>query len=403
MATNGNRFCELELTKAVRALFAEGVAGASERERAAFDYSAAPSGEIVLFGAGGLGRRTLSGLRKVGFEPLAFSDNNSRLWNTSIDGITVLSPEVAARRYGTRATFVITTWSALGTDRMAEREEQLRGLGCERVVPFPPLFWKYPDALLPHYTVDVPHKVHEQADQVLAACSLWADDASRREYLAQLRFRLYGEFNCLPGPVQHTIYFPTDLWHPIDNEVFVDCGAYDGDTITSLLEQPQARPPSIFSFEPDPDNFAKLTATVAGLPQRGSIVLQQAAVGTRAGTVTFAASAGAASCVGMGELGVKCVALDEALCDAEPTYIKMDIEGSELQALAGAEKLIRRHAPLLAISAYHRQDDLWRIPLFIRSLNRQYRLFLRPHRIEGWDLVCYAVPENRMVEDSANA
>ena len=282
---------------------------------------------------------------------------------------------------------------------MAEREERLRGLGCERVVPFPPLFWKYPDALLPHYTVEAPHKVHEQADRVLAACSLWADDASRREYLAQLRFRLYGDFNCLPGPVQSTIYFPRDLWRPIDNEVFVDCGACDGDTITTVLEQPRAGSPSIFSFEPDPDNFVKLTATVAALPQRGSIVLQQAAVGRQTGTVTFAASGNTASRVGLGDLVVKCIALDEALCGTEPTYIKMDIEGSELQALAGAEKLIRRHAPLLAISAYHRQDDLWRIPLFIRSLNHRYELFLRPHRIEGWDLVCYAVPENRMLGD----
>ena len=394
MTSNADEFGERELTQAVCALLAEGSAAATRREQSAFDSCASSSGEIVLYGAGGLGRKTLIALREAGVAPLAFVDNNSFLWDTSIAGVPVLSPASAARRYGSQATFVIAVWGALGSDRMAQREQALRELGCERVVPFPPLFWKYPELLLPHYAVDLPHKLHEQAEEVIAACSLWADDASRREYLAQLRFRLHGDFQCLPDPVQHTIYFPPDLWAPGVDEVFVDCGGYDGDTITTLLEQVSGVR-SIFSFEPDPENFAKLAAKVATLPQRKSVVLQQAAVGARAGTVMFSASATAASCVGVGSLAVDCMVLDEALGGVTPTYIKMDIEGSELGALAGAENLIRHQAPLLAVSAYHRQDDLWRIPLFVHSLNRQYRFYLRPYRLEGWDLVCYAVPESR--------
>lgn len=70
----------------------------------------------------------------------------------------------------------------------------------------------------------------------------------------------------------------------------------------------------------------------------------------------------------------------------------MDIEGSELDALVGAQELIRRANPILAVCAYHRQDHLWRVPLLIHSISDQYRFFLRPHGSEGWDLVCYAVP-----------
>ena len=403
IAISEGGFSAAELTNAVRELFAEGLAGAIERERSAFDRSVAPSREIVLFGAGGLGRKAVAALRKIGLEPVAFADNNPRLWNTLVDGVTVLAPEVAASKYSRRATFVISVWGALSADRMAQRQEGLRALGCEHVVPFTALFWKYPDLLLPHYAVDLPHKLHKEADQIVAACSLWSDDASRREYLAQVRFRLFGDFDGMPAPVQHTIYFPPDLWHKINEEVFVDCGAYDGDTLSSLLEQPDCRFRSFFGFEPDPDNFAKLTAKVAELSQPDSIVLQEAAVGAKSGTVAFSASANAASCVGHGGLLVNCVALDEALGDSAPTYIKMDIEGSELDALAGAAKIIRRHGPLLAISAYHRQHDLWRIPLLIHSLNCQYRLFLRPYRIEGWDLVCYAVPESRLQPNTVDA
>ncbi len=53
--------------------------------------------------------------------------------------------------------------------------------------------------------------------------------------------------------------------------------------------------------------------------------------------------------------------------------------------------------PVLTICSYHKQDHLWRIPLLIHSICDGYRFFLRPHLLEVWDLVCYAVPENRLV------
>ncbi len=67
-----------------------------------------------MFGAGHVGRKTLTGLRKAGIEPLAFIDNDARLWNTSVEGVEVLSPEEAARRHGDQATFVITIWRGEG-------------------------------------------------------------------------------------------------------------------------------------------------------------------------------------------------------------------------------------------------------------------------------------------------
>jgi hypothetical protein len=73
----------------------------------------------------------------------------------------------------------------------------------------------------------------------------------------------------------------------------------------------------------------------------------------------------------------------------------MDIEGAEPDALRGAATLIREKSPLLAISCYHQQDHLWSIPLLIQSLNPDYRFYLRPHDLEGWDLVCYAIPNQR--------
>ncbi len=67
-----------------------------------------------------------------------------------------------------------------------------------------------------------------------------------------------------------------------------------------------------------------------------------------------------------------------------------------MDALVGARKTIQEKLPVLAVCAYHNQDHVWRIPLLIHSFSDQYRFFLRPHNLEGWDLVCYAIPLDRL-------
>jgi hypothetical protein len=73
----------------------------------------------------------------------------------------------------------------------------------------------------------------------------------------------------------------------------------------------------------------------------------------------------------------------------------MDIEGSEPAALRGAARTIAGHAPVLSICVYHSQDHLWSIPLQIKAMHADYRMYLRPFVPESWDLVCYAIPANR--------
>ena len=340
----------------------------------------------------------MAGLRRVGVEPLAFADNDPAVWGTEIDGVQVISPGDAAEKYGRQAVFVITIWGGRPSDVMAERRQQLLDLGCQTVVTFAPLFWKHADEFVPHYAFDLPHRTVDQADAIRGAFSLWADDESRREFIAQLRWRLLADFAALPSPVVHEIYFPDDLVDLRPDEVFIDWGAYDGDTIRSLLRRGVFSDGQIVAFEPDAANFRQLERYVVSLPARlrERISLRQAAVGGRCCKVEFDATGTEASAVGSGGVVVDCVALDEALGDRRTTYIKMDIEGSELDAVTGAAGIIRTSQPVLAICVYHHQDHLWRIPAAVASLAGGYRFYLRPHVLEGWDLVCYAIPACRL-------
>ena len=179
--------------KEIDDLLAESVEEAKSREASAFDEIAAGL-PIVLFGGGGMGRRTARGLRKVGVEPLAFCDNNKALWGTEIEGLPVLSLAEAAEKYGRQAAFVVSIWGALATDRMPERERQLKAAGCRTVVSWGPLYWKYP-TLFPHYAANAAHCVLEQAEAVRECAELWEDDYSKDEFLrrsslaAVFRFR----------------------------------------------------------------------------------------------------------------------------------------------------------------------------------------------------------------------
>jgi len=381
-------------------LLSESPSAARAREATEFDRLAGGhSTAIVLFGARKMGRLLLEGLRQTGIEPLAFSDNDPTLWGQTIDGVEIRPPGEAAQTFGGSSVFVIAGWGRGSSDPMREREAGLRSLGCQYVAPVGPLFWKYPRIFLPRIpATDLPHKVLEQAGSVREAFSLLADERSRVEFVAQLRWRLHFDFDALPDPGADPIYFPQGLIARLDEEVFVDVGAYDGDTLRSFLRQHESRFGRIIAFEPDPISLDRLRRTVTDLPEvlRGRIRIVAAATGARQGSVRFSAAGAPGSRMDGGEAEVPCVKLDDALAEDSPTYIKMDIEAAEPDALVGAAGLIGRHAPVLAIAGYHRQEHLWKLPCLIYSLNPRYRIFLRPHIQLVEDLVCYAVPPERL-------
>jgi FkbM family methyltransferase len=385
---------EIELEE----LLGEDPAGARLRERSMFDETVDPFQErLILFGAGNLGKKALRALRGHGIEPLAFADNSARIWGQEIDGVTVLSPADAAGQFGQSAAFVVTAFSP-GCN-FGAFQRQLQDLGCVKVVPFVALFWKYAEQCLPHVLVDLPHRVLAECDGIRAAFQLFHDDASRREYVAQVRWRLWQDFSALPPPSAHEQYLPEDLFALSPEEVFVDCGAFDGDTIRSIVQHcGDFR--QIVALEPDPRSFQRLEDCVSQLPQplRERIRLCKVAASAATGMVRFEPDGTAgAKILDHGGTEVACDTLENILADLDPSYVKLDVEGAEYDALRGAQSILARGLALWAVCVYHKQSDLWRLPLMLRSsLPSDYEFFLRKHGGEIFDTVCYAVPSQRL-------
>lgn len=363
-------------------------------QRQSFERLTVSTGErFILFGAGRLGQITLAGLRKAGIEPMAFADNNSRLWGTTIQKLPVLSPQTAIEQFGANAIFVITIYTS------GPVWEQLTGKVL-KVVSFATLAWQYPKSLAPHGGVELPGKIFAQAESVRKALSLWADDISRNEYIGQLNWQASLDPRVLPAHLpQNEIYFADDIFSPLSDEVFVDCGAFDGDSVREFLKRRARLFGRIIAIEPDPVNCQALETHLASLPTETSDRIQvvQKAAGPKREMVTFNATGTAGSSIGEGSYQVECVPLDELLEGIRPTLIKMDIEGAEPDALLGAQKIIKESAPVLAICLYHAQEHLWNIPLLIHSMNDEYDFFLRRYSDECWEIVCYAVPKKRLI------
>jgi FkbM family methyltransferase len=384
-----------ESERRIEKLLAESVAEAMDREQNAFDRVLRQfENRVVLFGAGNLGRRCLASLRESGIEPIGFSDNNPRLWGTTVDGLEVMAPDTAARGHGQRSVFLITIWHP--SYATAETLAQLDGLGCARVLPVALFLWRH--GLLPQGYIDLPSKVLREAAAVRPAFRLLSDEFSSGLYVDQLRLRMYADHGAAASACQEEQYFPEDLFKLRDEETFVDCGAYDGDTLRSFLQRRGQAFHHAYALEPDPVNNAKLHDFVRDLNSdvAAKITVSGCADGSLDGQIPFD-TLGTQSSRACAEArdSVRCVRLDDFLAGASPTFLKMDIEGSERDAVAGAASMIRHARPLLAICAYHMQSDLWVIPNLIHSIVPDYRLFLRPHRADGWDLVCYGVPPER--------
>lgn len=185
-------------------------------------------------------------------------------------------------------------------------------------------------------------------------------------------------------------YFPADIIELTDHESFVDIGAFDGDTVKDLVCRTGARFDRITCFEVDRVNYRALQETVRQLSCADRITTHNLGIWDDERDITYRIGK-SQSTVGEGEGRGHVVPLDDVLGSQPVSFIKMDIEGAEPQALRGAARIIRTQKPRLAICVYHHIRHLWDIPLAIHELVPEHKIYLRHHTNLEYETVCYAV------------
>lgn len=225
------------------------------------------------------------------------------------------------------------------------------------------------------------------SDELLKAYELLEDERSRRVFEDIVKFRLTGELGLLLDS-ENDRSEKLSLLAINGDESFLDLGAYDGDTVMEFIGSSGGYR-KITAVEADAKNFSRLRERMRTLE---GITLLNVCVSGHDGRVSFSAKHGRGSSVRPGAEEVDCFTLDTLFPSENFSVIKCDIEGQELAMLTGAKGVITRCRPKMMISCYHGAEDIFKIPLMLKTYVPQYKIYLRRERsIPAWDADIIAV------------
>lgn len=175
-----------------------------------------------------------------------------------------------------------------------------------------------------------------------------------------------------------------------EEEVFVDGGAYDGSSTVEFMNWCKKGNKKGFSYvwEPDKANQEKCKDM---LDKKIDYEIIEKGLWNQFGEISFSMDGSTSSAVS--ETGTEKIIVDsiDGICNKPISFIKMDVEGSEYNALLGSKNVIEKYKPKLAICIYHKKEDIWEIPLLIHKINPEYRFYMRHYSLADNETVLYAI------------
>ncbi len=341
---------------------------------------------IVMYGMGNGADKILAVCERYGIEVCDFFASDGFVRGHSFHSKRVLSYSEAKQKYGAENMIVLLSFASSLPDVLdtiyAVANE------CELYAPDVPVCQS--DLFCREF-------YEENKEKIYAARDLLHDEESRRIFDLVIKYKLSGDIRYLTEAQNER----SDVWgtliKPANINIAIDAGAYNGDTVRELRDL-GAPLKKIYALEPDRRNFRRLSEYADGETSFTVIALQSAAW-CSADTLSYDASGNrnaGVSDTAKKTVSVSAVAIDEIYGENEKIdYIKYDVEGSEKEALEGSRKTILTSRPALLVSAYHRSEDIFSLPLMLRELCPRYRFYLRrfPY-IPAWDLNIIAIPED---------
>lgn len=367
---------------------------------------------VVLFGAGAGGLELYPNMVLHGVHPVCFCDNNTSRVGTTCAGIPVISFEALNRNHMGELIVVATNVF------LKEIKEKLlaNGFPEDKILSEgDPRTFYYMFFFNHHLTMD---ELYVNEGLICEIYNLLADQDSKDIFIKRMAlfsqgadYSAFQEFLHLvakvppgnPSSIEGYMYYNNDLIHLREGEVLVDAGAYPGDSVEEFVkacERSNVKYNDIYCFEPDLENHKTLLKNV--LAYR-NVTCFQSGLWSSAATLRFFSSAqieaGACRIIDCQadiipkttDSEIKVVSLDEQIGDKNITLIKMDIEGSEIEALYGSANIIKKNRPRLIISVYHKKDDLYMIPILVHRLRPDYKLYLRHLNVTLYDTVLIAI------------
>lgn len=338
---------------------------------------------IYLYGAGKRGEVALENLKAFGLEQRVAAFIDDSYWGGVYCGKPVYSIPEVMNFVNETAVFVITTYAV---NQMVCRLME-KGILCNQICFFPEL-------LIDNIEEGI---FRENKDKIECVYHMLEDNLSKFVYASLFKIYTDGNIGILSRTKGDVQYFPIkgnsdeiEGFDLTDEEVFIDCGAYDGDTIKVFKDITNKKYKSLWAFEPNEASFKKLSDYIDREHDVRIRLLKKGAYSDNT-KMYFNSDRGSSS--GLNATGEDCIEVCQidSVVKEPVTFIKMDIEGAERNALRGAKEVISKYKPKLAICIYHRIEDFWEIPMLIKTLNPDYKIYIRNYEDRIDETVCYAI------------
>ncbi|MCR5678131.1 MAG: FkbM family methyltransferase [Agathobacter sp.] len=222
-----------------------------------------------------------------------------------------------------------------------------------------------------------------------------ADEQSNKVFSNLISYRRTNDHRLLEDIYEtgHKQYFPqNDFWKIEKDEVFIDAGGFDGLSTIDFAEWTKGQYKKSIILEAD-DFMYKICKEMIRIHALERVELIKKAVYSGSTTLCFDNSnclSGSGNISDSGIEKIESISIDELNTESAITFIKMDIEGAEMEALIGAEKTIEKNHPKLAISIYHKADDLWEIPYYLMKKYPFYKFYMRHYTPYTTETIIYA-------------
>ena len=211
------------------------------------------------------------------------------------------------------------------------------------------------------------------------------DDESKNIYRSMIKFRCTRKYSDLPPNSMRKQYFDNNFFkYKEDGEIYIDCGAYDGDSIINFkrnMKRKNIPIKKIVAFEADKKNAELLKRNHADVKVLVAGVWDEdTTLGFSDGnTTTSHVDESYDNTTNNNSIIIQAMTIDNCSDCSDVTLLKMDIEGAEMHALEGARNTILKNRPKLAICIYHSDEDMIRIAEWIHDLIPNYKLYVRQH------------------------
>jgi FkbM family methyltransferase len=329
--------------------------------------------EVSIFGAGSYGKKVYDICLEKKIKVNFFFGNNIKLFGTKIDGVEILNPiEIT----GDDSIIIASTWS----------NEVLEQLENNKIRPV-------------FYIVDPWGEIFDTKilDLDIEKIEYLYDNLNDEESKKVLKNIIQSRMN--KNKFKESDY--EQYIHPEltfnDDDIIIDGGAFNGDTIRMLNKHVLVDGLKIYSFEPDEKNYLSLVNEAT--QSRYKEYAKKLGLYSTDSILKFLSTN---EIIGYGcrieedgDIIIKTTSLDN-YCEKNnfiPTYIKLDVEGTEKEVILGASNIIKKYKPKLAISLYHKYKDLWELPYLLNEISKEYRFYLGHHRKNWMETILYALPK----------